>query len=235
MMAKQLYVTAVFCLGLASCQGASEPEGAPTSGGGQQKTEAVEHSSEGVVGPDEAFFAALYLQKAFQLSQTISKPSLAAGLKLSADRVNAYDFAANYTEKRLELMSHALLQLGDSDGDKRLNEAEFQSLKLDLSLFGLGSGSMGHQYNQEIYRQLTAEGGTLGLDEIKTFLRGLAPAVKEVLDQSSAQDQRLEIIRSWQNVLKPYDKNGDGSLSIDEQRNLRVERQAIITHIQGPS
>ncbi len=208
-------------------------EEAPRPSATAEPNQTVEHSSEGVVGPDEAFFAALYLQKAFQLSETLHQPSLNAGMNLTAERVNAFDFAANYTEKRLQLMSHALLRLGDTDGDLRLTEAEFIALKLDLNLFGMGAGSIGHQYHQALFRQLATGNNGLGLDELKTLLRGLAPAVKTALDQLSPQDQRLEVLRGWQNVLKTFDKNGDGSLSLEEQRSLREERQQIVSHIQG--
>lgn len=216
-------------------QGGKTESGIEMIAGPAGKSSVEEHSSEAVVGPDEAFFAAQYLEQFFRYSKEHKKPDLSSKLSLAStnERVSAFDFDANFLESRLQLMAQALLRLGDQDQDEALSEAEFQALQLKPEIFGVGGESLGHSYSREVFLQIAGEGGNLGIEEIKSLLRSLGPSLKAFVQQKSDKEQRLLIIRAWDKVLKAYDKDQDGSISSAEQRALRQERSRILAGLQG--
>lgn len=225
-------ISSLTLFSLLACQGGSTPEEIKEQ---QAANEVVEHSSEGMVGPDDAFFAGLYLEQIFRSSQGQQKPQLNPSLSLAQEhaQVQAFDFAANFSEARLQLMVNTLLQLGDSDKDGALGEAEFLALKLDLSVLGLGKKTVDHQYSRELFQQAAGEQASLDTEGLKSLLRGLAPLVKASIDQKSAKEQRLEVIRAWEKILAQYDADQSGSLNATEQRALRQERSEIMARLQA--
>ncbi len=228
-------------LGLNACQ-AGEDNPGQVSGSAQTtipsatvQEKQVEHSTEAVVGPDEAFFAAAYLEQLFRFSKDNVKPELSLGFALSGEqeRVSAFEFDANFSDSRLQLMTHTLLALGDSDHDQLLSEQEFLALRLKPEILGSGGESLAHTYSRDLYVQLAAGSAGLGSEEIKGLLRGLGPSLKRQAFIKGDKEQRLLLIRAWDKVLKSYDKDQDGTISSAEQRALRQERSGILARLQG--
>ncbi len=223
---------------LAACQAGQKPQdetvSSPQSAVAGADT-AVAESSEGIVGPDEAFFAERYLDQVFRYSTENNSPSLEPSVALtrSAPAGSAFDFAANFSDKRLGLMVKALYLQGDADKDGALTEAEFSSLKLDPSVLGVSGEALTHSYSETLFARLSGDDALLQADECATFLRDIGSSVKAVLDRQSAQDQRLAVIRAWEKILGRYDADQNGSLSLQEQRDLRKDRTQILGRLLG--
>lgn len=201
----------------------------------REKAGTEEHSSEAIVGPDEAFFAAQFLEQFFRYSKDNSKPELNPNLSLagSEERVSAFAFEANFSDSRLQIMAQALLNLGDKDGDGSLSEAEFLGMRLRPEIFGVAGDPLAHSYSRELYQQTAGEGAALGIEEIKNLLRSVGPSLKAYANQKGDKEQRLLLIRAWDKVLKSFDRDQDGSISSTEQKALRQERSGILARLQG--
>lgn len=241
-------VMIAFSSALFACQGGSTPEeiraaeaeaaaqsgsAAQTSSAPQTPSAKVEHSSEAVIGPDDAFFSAVYLEQMFRSSKNEARPELNPTLALTASQqAGAFDFAANFSEARLSLMAKALLLLGDSDKDESLSESEFLALRLDLSVFGAGSEVIAHKYGHELYQQAVGENAGLDEETLKGLLRGVAPLIKATIEQKTASEQRLQILKAWEKILSEFDSDKNGSLSFVEQKEARKARAEIMARLK---
>ncbi|MBC7531092.1 MAG: hypothetical protein H7318_05890 [Oligoflexus sp.] len=186
-------------------------------------------SSEGLVGPDEAYFAGVYLDSLFSASQsnphlTLSSSSL--GLK-SSGQVEAFDFAANLQPKRMDLMGRILLKLGDKDSDQKLSFAEFSAIKLIPELQGLSGSAKAHAFDKDFFEAAAGEDNLLAESEIQDLLAKTASASD--LSKMSKAEMRKALIGGWEKVIKSYDADKDGKASLDEQRKLRKDRALILS------
>lgn len=218
---------------LAACQAPQKPQDEAISNQEGASTSAQVDASEGVVGPDEAFFAEYYLEQVFQYSQENANPQTesGAGWNIAPQSVSAFDFKANFTEQRLGLMVKSLYLLGDTDGDGALSEREFAALRLDPTLFGVNQEARTHGFGSSFFLRLAGGDELLQTDECLGFLRDIGPAVKEMLDRSTAQEQRRGLVKSWEKVLGRYDADQSGNLSLQEQRELRKDRASLVTRL----
>jgi hypothetical protein len=57
--------------------------------------------------------------------------------------------------------------------------------------------------------------------------------VKTALDRVSIQDQRRQLLQAWEKVLGRYDTDQNGSLSLQEQRELRKDRALLVSRLTG--
>jgi hypothetical protein len=220
---------------LAACHVSQKPQDETVSSQDLMTESTQVHASEGLVGPDEAFFAALYLQQVFQYSRKHSNPAIenGAGRVVAPASVSAFDFQANFTEQRLHLMSQSLYLHGDLDRDGNISESEFASLKIDPTLLGIEGDRLSHGYEQTLFRRLAGADDLLQAEECVDFLRDIGPMIKSMVDHSPAQEQRRRLIKSWEQVLGRYDADQNGSLSLHEQRELRKDRATLISRLIG--
>jgi len=220
---------------LAACQASQKPQDESITSQDPMAESAQGDASEGVVGPDEAFFAALYLDQVFRYSHENTNPHIenGSGQVVAAASVSAFDFIANFTEQRLRLMSHSLYAHGDVDRDGNLSESEFASLKIDPTLLGIEGDRVPHSYEQALFLRLAGADDLLQMQECADFLRDIGPTIKTVIDRASAQEQRRLLINSWEKVLGRYDADQNGSLSLHEQRELRKDRALLISRLIG--
>lgn len=182
-------------------------------------------SSEGVVGPDDAYFAGVYLESVFKASRSNPSPALTGGFSLAREKVvEAFDFAANLQPKRLGLMSRIVLELGDKDSDKALSAEEFKAVQLIPEL--KGGEAIGHEFSEELFKQIAGEDELLSHEEIKEMLAKLAD--QSQLAKLSKNEIRKALESGWEKVLLSFDENKDGKVSLEEQRKLRKERASII-------
>ncbi|MBC7661201.1 MAG: hypothetical protein H7249_16005 [Chitinophagaceae bacterium] len=193
----------------------------------------VSESSEGVVGPDEAFFAGVYLESVFNASKSNPHPTVSVrGASLaSSGTVEAFDFAANLQPKRLELMSSILLKLGDKDGDKNLSFEEFSALKLSPDLKGAAGSVVPNGFDKETFDAAAGDDDLLSAIEIKALLTSVAS--ESSLAKLTKNENRKTVVSDWEKVLKAYDADGDGKLSLDEQAQLRKDRALILAKFSG--
>jgi hypothetical protein len=200
---------------------------------GNTRGTAPSADSEAVVGPDEAFFAVHYLEQVFHYSKENSHPSSdpSTNLLSLAEPQSAFDFSANFTDKRVAVMVKTLYFQGDSDRDGVLSYSEFAVLKLDPSLLGLAGESQQHNFAQTLFLGLSGNDELMQADECENFLRAMGPVVKSVLDRSSQQDLRVKLIRSWEKILGRYDSDQNGTLSFQEQRDLRQDRALLLSRL----
>ncbi|WP_141734958.1 hypothetical protein [Oligoflexus tunisiensis] len=192
-------------------------------------------ASEGVVGPDEAFFAAWYLDQVFRYSRDYGSPTLDSGFgpMVPAGSVSAFDFQANFTEARLQLMTQSLYAYGDLDRDGQLTEQEFIGLKIDPALLGRDADKISHAFDQAFFLRVAGADELIQIDECAEFLHAIGPMIQEDLDRLTAQEQRRLLIHSWELVLGRYDADQSGSLSLQEQRDLRKDRALLISRLLG--
>jgi hypothetical protein len=218
---------------LAACQ--VPPKAQEESAPGHEPVSAQVDASEGVVGPDEAFFAAWYLDQVFRYSREHGSPMLDIGFgtTVPAGSVSAFDFQANFTASRLQLMTLSLYAYGDRDRDGQLTEQEFAGLILDSTLLGRGSEGASHAFDQAFFLRVAGADELIQIDECADFLRAIGPIIQEDLDQLTAQEQRRHLIQSWEQVLGRYDADQSGSLSLQEQRDLRKDRALLISRLLG--
>ena len=188
---------------------------------------AAAESSEGVVGPDEAFFAENYLEQVFHYSLANPNPNISGvSAFMAADNaVGAFDFAANFSSKRLRLMTRAIFKQGDLDRDNLLGEGEFSQLKLDPALFGVRGDILSHALSVQFWRQFAGEDRQLNEAELGNLLKAMGPAVKLALGLT--QSHRLTLLKAWGLVLTRYDADSNGQLSLEEQRQLRLDRASL--------
>ncbi|HYX35689.1 MAG TPA: hypothetical protein VE954_21545 [Oligoflexus sp.] len=220
---------------LAACQGPQKSQDETVTRQEPALESAQGDASEGVVGPDEAFFAAYYLELVFRYSQENPSPTVEPGIGVTVApaTVSAFDYLANFTDRRLQLMAQSLFAHGDADRDGSFSESEFANLKLDPSLLGGGSDKVPHAFESALFARVAGHDELVQLDECVDFLRDIGPAVRTMLDRSSAQDQRRLLVKSWENVLGRYDTDQNGSLSLQEQRDLRKDRALLINRLTG--
>lgn len=184
-------------------------------------------SSEGVVGPDDAYFAGVYLESVFKASKSNPHPALDNGLSLSKDKpVEAFDFAANFQAKRLKLMSGILMALGDKDKDGQLSSEEFLAIQLMPELQG-ASEAISHEFDKELFDAAAGEDELLSREEIADLL--VKVASESQLSKLSKQDIRKALEQGWEKILASYDEDKDGKTSLSEQRKLRKERANLIS------
>src|SRR4051812_43657394 len=91
---------------LAACQAQQKPQDEAVSSQDASPTEHAQvETSEGVVGPDEAFFAEYYLEQVFHYSRENTSPVIESinPLNIAQSGVSAFDFNANFTEHRVQL------------------------------------------------------------------------------------------------------------------------------------
>ncbi len=152
---------------LTACQGQQKPQDEAMPSQEPSTAKAQGDASEGVVGPDEAFFAAYYLEKVFHFSRENSSPILDAdsGLIVGPSSVSAFDYQANFTDNRLRLMSHSLFAQGDQDKDGGLTEAEFASLKLDPATLGAPGEKLSHAYDRGFFERVAGSDEILQIEE----------------------------------------------------------------------
>ena len=120
-------------------------------------------SSEGVVGPDEAYFAGVYLDSLFSASQSNPHLTLSSSFMSLKNngQVEAFDFAANLQPKRMDLMGRILLKLGDKDADGKLSFDEFRSIKLIPDLQGLAGSAKAHAFDKDFFEAAAGEDSLL--------------------------------------------------------------------------
>lgn len=186
-------------------------------------------SSEGLVGPDEAYFAGVYLDSLFSASQsnphlTLSSSSLS--LK-NIGQVEAFDFAANLQPGRMDLMGRILLKLGDKDLDQKLSFEEFSAIKLIPELQGLSGSAKSHAFDKDFFEAAAGEDHLLAESEIQDLL--LKTASASDLSKMSKAEMRKALIGGWEKVIRSYDADKDGKASLDEQRKLRKDRALILS------
>jgi hypothetical protein len=200
-----------------------------TSDAAAVPTNSESDSSEGVVGPDEAYFAGVYLESLFKASKLNPQLSLSdSGLALSnSGQVEAFDFAANLQPRRMDLMGRILIKLGDKDGDQKLSFDEFKAVKLIPELKGAAGTAMGHEFNEDIFKAGAGEDGYLSESDLQNFLAKTASASD--LSKLSKSDFKKALVNGWEKVIAAYDENKDGKASLDEQRKLRKDRQLILS------
>lgn len=192
----------------------------------------VSESSEGVVGPDEAFFAAFYLNELFELSQSSKSMTglLGSGIKLQDAKVeSAFDFDANFQPKRLDLMCKALMKMGDSNSDEAISADEWNELQYKPASLGMPGEAVSHQFQKEMFDVLAGNDDSLSMDECKSLLVRTGPLVEQMLGDQA--DMRREILSAWDKVLTTYDSDKDGKLSLPEQKELRKDRAQIVSQL----
>jgi hypothetical protein len=188
-------------------------------------------SSEGVVGPDDAYFAGVYLESVFKVSKANPHPSLDDTLSLGREKApEAFDFAANLMPKRLDLMSRILISLGDKDKDATLSLEEFQAVKLIPELQGAVE-AIGHDFDKEVFETIAGDDSQLSSEEIKVLLVNVAGQVQ--LSKLSRQEIRQALEQGWKKILAFYDEDKDGKMSLTEQRKLRKERANMLSRFAG--
>lgn len=236
---KHIIISAAFLLAI-GCQ-----ESAPENGGGAKSTAnanarssidekaVVSDSTEGVVGPDEAFFAGFYLQELFELSHS-SKPIggllAAGGARLQESNVqSAFDFGANFQPKRLELMCKALMKTGDANSDAAISAEEWNDLQYNPSLLGMPGDAVSNQFQKEIFDALAGNDDALSMDECKSLLVRSGPLVEQM--QTDKSEMRRELLNAWEKILMAYDADKDGKLSLAEQRALRKARAELVSEL----
>jgi hypothetical protein len=216
---------------LLACQGQQKP-------GDLQADQAVDgseeaHSTEAIIGPDEAFFAQVYVQDLFRFSHENAEPKLDASgpLALHDKTGNAFDYGANFSASRLDLMVRGLFASGDADGDRQLSEEEFAGVRFDPALYGAQGEPIAHRYSRRVFSDLAGDDGMLTAAELQDGLRMLGSALKAYVDRQSPHEQRLSLIRAWRGVLQRYDADRDGDLNLSEQRQLRSERAQLMKQL----
>lgn len=183
-------------------------------------------SSEGVVGPDDAYFAGVFLESVFKASQSNPHPTLNRSLSLGKEKsVEAFDFAANFQAKRLGLMSRILINLGDKDMDRLLSSEEFLAVQLIPELKG-SIEWLRHDFDKELFDAAAGTDDLLSADEIKELLAQVAE--HSPLAKLSKKEIRKALESGWEKVLEAYDADKDGKLSLEERKKLRKDRSAII-------
>jgi hypothetical protein len=230
-MKRVLVVSLLNLSTLLACQGQQKPSELQSAQGAEG--EEATHSTEALIGPDEAFFAQTYLQELFRFSHENAEPKLdtVGQLSLQQKPESAFDYVANFSESRLDLMVRGLFANGDIDQDKLLNEDEFAGLRLDPGLYGAQGEPLSHRYSRRVFSDLAGDDGLLSAAELETGLRGLGSSLKAFLDRQTPHEQRLALIRSWRKVLERYDSDRDGDLSLGEQRQLRSERAQLMKQL----
>lgn len=184
-------------------------------------------SSEGVVGPDDAYFAGVYLESVFKASKANPNPALESSLSLTREKsVEAFDFAANFQEKRLNFMSGVLLKLGDKDADGELSSEEFLAVQL-LPEFKGASESLGHDFNKELFVSIAGDDELLSRDEIGELL--VRVASQSQLSKLTKSEIRKSLEQGWKKILSSYDEDKDGKTNLAEQRKLRKERASLVS------
>lgn len=226
-----------FVLGFAitACQAPQKQQDEAIGGQESASESAQGDASEGVVGPDEAFLAARYLEQVFSYSRTQSSPSLdsASGLMVGPGSYSAFDYQANFTEFRLRLMTASLFAQGDLDQDGSLSQTEFQALKMDPGNLGAPGEKLSHTFDRSFFERTAGADELLQMDECVNVLQGLGPLMKAELDRIPLQDQRRQLLQAWEKVLGRYDTDQNGSLSLQEQRDLRKDRALLISRLTG--
>ena len=183
-------------------------------------------SSEGVVGPDDAYFAGVYLESVFKSSKANPRPNLDGSLALGKEKsVEVFDFAANFQAKRLGLMTRILTTLGDKDKDGQLSSEEFLTVQLIPELKG-SIDAISHEFNKELFDAVSGEDELLSAEEIKVLLTQVAEHSQ--LAKLSKKEMRKALESGWEKILLSYDDDKDGKLSLDEQKKLRKDRSVII-------
>jgi hypothetical protein len=225
----------LLCFALVACQAPEKPqdEAMPSQ---EPTTETNQgDASEGVVGPDEAFFAAWYLQQVFSYSLENTSPTLDpdSGLIVGPSSVSAFDYRANFTENRLRLMSYSLFMLGDLDQDGSLSETEFAGMKLDPETLGVDGEKLSHAFDRSFFERVAGADERLQFEECAEFLRDMGPFLKAAVDRIPPQDQRRQLLQAWEKVLGRYDTDQNGKLSLQEQRELRKDRALLISRLTG--
>jgi hypothetical protein len=225
----------LLCMAAAACQAPQKPQDEAFSNEEPAADKPQGDASEGVVGPDEAFFAERYLQQVFQYSHENTSPSIdpGSGFITGPGAVSAFDYRANFTDQRLHLMSLSLLELGDLDNDGSLSAAEFANVKLDPSLYGMEGEKLSHAYDMTLFARIAGGDELLQLEECDQFLRDLGPILKTTWDRIPLQEQRRQLTQAWEKILGRYDTDQSGSLSLQEQRELRKDRALLISRLSG--
>ncbi|RZA12615.1 MAG: hypothetical protein EOP10_31140 [Proteobacteria bacterium] len=230
---KFIYVSLLACTLVACDNGAVAPKSEITT---QTKQASADNapsasslesdSSEGVVGPDDAYFAGVYLESVFKVSKANPHPALDSSLSLGKEKSpEAFDFAANLMPKRLNLMSRILISLGDKDKDGSLNLDEFQAVQLAPELQGAVE-AIGHDFDKELFETVAGSDDLLSAEEIKVLLTNVAGQIQ--LSKLSKKEIRQSLEEGWEKILAAYDENKDGKMSLAEQRKLRKERASIL-------
>jgi hypothetical protein len=226
-----------FVLGFAitACQAPQKQQDEAIGGQETASESAQGDASEGVVGPDEAFFAARYLEQVFSYSRMQSNPSLdsASGLVVGPGSFSAFDYQANFTEFRLRLMTASLFTQGDLDQDGSLSQTEFLSLRMDPATLGAPGEKLSHSFDRTFFERAAGADELFQIDECVTVLQGLGSLVKAELDEIPLQDHRRQLLQAWEKVLGRYDMDQNGSLSLQEQRDLRKDRALLISRLTG--
>jgi hypothetical protein len=222
-------------MAVVACQAPQKPQDEAFSNQESMAEKTQDDASEGVVGPDEAFFAARYLEQVFQFSHENNSPSIdpGSGFITGPGAVSAFDFKANFTEDRLHLMSHSLLEQGDLDKDGSLSAAEFANATLDPTLYGMDGEKLTHAYDPTLFARIAGADELLQIEECHQFLRDLGPTLKAAWDRIPQQDQRRQLLQAWEKILGRYDTDQNGSLNLQEQRELRKDRALLISRLSG--
>lgn len=225
----------LLCFGMAACQAPQKPQDETMPSQEPKAETAQDDASEGVVGPDEAFFAAHYLENVFHYSRDNTSPHIdpESGWVVGPSSVSAFDYQANFTELRLRIMSYSLFMQGDLDKDGNLTEAEFAGLKLDPWTLGIEGEKLSHSYDRAFFERVSGLDELLQFEECTEFLRDLGPLLKAELDRIPLPDQRRQLLQAWEKVLGRYDTDQNGSLNLQEQRELRKDRALLINRLTG--
>ncbi len=222
------------------CQGsgpesetAAKPEASskPASAANSASSTTESDASEGVVGPDEGFFAGIYLESVFKSSKANPHPALESSIALNSGSVEAFDFAANLQPKRVDLMARIILRAADKDKDGKLSFEEFSALKISPELKGLKGDAVANDFDKELFDAAAGDDNALSKDEIKDLLIKIAS--QSDLSKMSKAEGKKSLVKSWEEVLKNYDADGDGKLSVDEQNKLRKDRASVLASAAG--
>lgn len=237
MKTSHLWLGLGLLLSLGACRVA--PSKAPLSQEGTGTVDTPSSSSDtasdsqAVVGPDDAFFVARFLDQIASFTQSAETLELVDVASLPPlPFQSAYDFGANLQDRRLELLAKTLLFLGDKDHDEKLSLPELSALQWSPRTLGSLSETKSLNLGRGSLVSLAGDDGLWDRGEIKFLIRNIAHLLQKSFALSSERDACL---REWRLLLKSFDRDTDGQLSWEEQQELRAERAKLLENLElGP-
>ena len=232
---------------LAACQGA-EPQAEDTQTGdvsirheqvGNQELQSRDGETDVLyakAGPDDLFFAWLYLQEAVSLAtqpESVDHAMALAGVDRISDyqydqddslQLSAFDFEMNLADERISLIVASVFAIGDADQDSVLRPEELTELAIDPELFAHYGDRLQFQLESAMISSIAGDDGMIDRGELANFLRVMSGAVSDYRDRLGDQAYRLQLLKSWDGVLSPFDLDHDGHLDSTEYRNFREHR-----------
>ncbi len=191
-----------------------------------------EHNSEGRIAPDDMFFAGQYLGQLTRFSWKDPQPKWSEDSLASRSDGAVFDFQANFSEDRLLLMGSLFFKAADKDGDASISEAEFSAYRWDPSDYGALGGAVNWNFGPEVYRRLASQDGTLNEEALRSWFSKMGPLLKRECERQGEQSYKLDLIRSWEQVLAVHDSDHDGQLNIAEQRSLKQGRAVMVQSLR---